>query len=171
MTILERRMDDKVDQFNLKVHDGPTIVLVKTADWPITTSRTSSWPIATFTPPNDDRQQKEDAQFRGVKAGVLVAIPLIVAVVVILSVYCCCWKNGCCGRQPDRGPKMTRQEQVELLEEGNILMQQKNATVAPRSAPMEGQVGVSHMLVQEEARIGPARRDVNADEPPPQYMP
>ncbi|KAF1938580.1 hypothetical protein EJ02DRAFT_425603 [Clathrospora elynae] len=88
MSILERRMDDKVDPFNLEIHDGPTLVLVKREEWPSSTSA-SARATATSRPHYNDDDEGEDKP-KGKSSTKIAAVAVgVVGGVLFLFLWCC----------------------------------------------------------------------------------
>lgn len=171
VSILERHMDDTSDLHNLEIHDGPTLILVKTAEWPTATS-TSSGATATGSYVDDGSDSDDDEpKLRAIKGGVLAGIVLGVIAIVLLSVYCCCWKAGCCGCRTKRAERMSPEERANVVELGNELMEQKPVVVTERVETSEDRRETNDPARLEEARIVPTKPELAADELPPRYTP
>lgn len=124
MSFKERRFNDVDPPLNLKAHDGPTLILVKTAEWPSKTSATFG---ATRTA-SQWATQKADARERDSKhKGMIAGIVLGVLVFVTMLLSLCCWKCGCCKWRDGRGKKISKERQEMMVEEGLELMAKQGA--------------------------------------------
>ncbi|KAF2824969.1 hypothetical protein CC86DRAFT_447004 [Ophiobolus disseminans] len=153
MYMRERRYgSDVLDKTNLAVHEGPTIILVKTADF---TSSTRSLTRATATSrPYSGSSRSSDYDDKphfssGALAGVIIgSIIGFVAVMV-----CCC--RGCCGKKRRAAkPELSAEEQMRIAAQGLELMEQRKAVGVREAEEGRGGGGVVH----EEG-------------PPPKYTP
>jgi hypothetical protein len=115
MYFLERRIDNPgLDTFNLEVHDGPEIVLVKTAEFTTTTwnPRTSATATATGSPSSGDFDDGKPRLSSMAAAGIVVGILVTVTIAVC---FCCC----ACRRKKEReenGIPRTQENRVWLAQ-------------------------------------------------------
>lgn len=184
MTFLERRMDDKDDPFNLQEYDGPTIVLVKTAEWPTRTSAR----VGPATPTSsrwgdgedsDDEDDDDDGRPK-LRAGSIAGI-VIGAIVAAVLMFMCCWRGGCCGCAGKKGERgaVDKERQRYIIEQGNELMMQKGVggkvaktdgqNVLPVTAGRGGRDDADEIARAEQARV--LQKVELRDEPPPRYEP
>jgi hypothetical protein len=152
----ERRVGDDVPEdevLNLAVHEGPTVILVKTAEFSTTvrsarataTSRSSYRGGYDSDDDDDDRPRLSSGAIVGVVFGSIIGFALLL--------FCCC--KGCCGAnkgKPAR-PTMAKEEKDRIVREGLELMEQRKA---PAVDVQDG------MARAEEGR---------GDVPPPKYTP
>lgn len=166
-------------------HEGPTVVLVRTAEWTSESSR----PTGTRTPSSykddDDDRDPLSGLTSGGMAGVIIGI--VVGVVALITLCCCCGCCGCCGgktkaaRRQER-VKMDEEEQAQIVARGMELMEQKGgsgergvATLDPGREVREEEIGVAwtirgdgHRDEIRSAEVADAREKVD---PPPRYTP
>ncbi|KAF2854048.1 hypothetical protein T440DRAFT_465069 [Plenodomus tracheiphilus IPT5] len=100
MSILERRFNDVDEPFNLAVHEGPTVVLVQTAEWPSRTSASASvGPTGTGSSSSTGREDGSDDDGGGgrdkKKDKIMGIVVSVVGVIVLVSFWFFgeCWLN------------------------------------------------------------------------------
>lgn len=168
----ERRINDQSDPLNLKVHDGPTLTLVKTADFTSRTSaRATSSGTSYRTSLNDNDHSDRLAQ--GAIAGIIIGALLGF---VILILFCC---YGCCSGKGRRAakPKISHEEHARIIAQGTELMAQRGTMGEGQKEPgahtrllTSGTEGARWSGERDAARAEEARAgDFGA--PPPKYTP
>ncbi|KAH7345821.1 hypothetical protein BKA66DRAFT_478761 [Pyrenochaeta sp. MPI-SDFR-AT-0127] len=176
MYLLERRMND-----NLRVHQGPTIILVDTAISSSSASRTQTVsqtrsdssigvPYPTWTSSDYDSNDDDSVRPQPQLAGVIIGIALgSCFAIILLVVLCCCGPCWFC-RRLKRKPRINEGEQSRIGQIGTQLMEPSK--IGSRAGPelqcssssrVEGS-GYGFGRVDEE-------RDRCSDEPPPYYTP
>jgi hypothetical protein len=166
MYMRERVFNDDVDPLNLKVHEGPTVVLVKTAHW--TTTTRSAWTTATQRPSRFDSDSDSDPRLSGGKiAGIVVGV--IGALFFLIT--CCCY-NCCCGTKREPKPKINPEEQARIVAQGVELMEQ-GKRVQPQVQSVTPTLNVGNRATDVEIeRMRDARApEYTAEPPPPRYTP
>lgn len=145
ITFLERRFNDVDDPLNLQQHEGPTVILVKTAAWPSRTSAGSS-PTGTGNADHShDFENNDDAKMKGIIAGVVVGV---VAAIVLMVFFCC--RQCCCPGRRERRVKVD-----------------KEARLHPHLIVVtEGRGGGEDNCIVPDDEIGQLDHD-----PPPKYTP
>lgn len=163
-------------------HEGPTVVLVKTADL------SSSAPRASFTGKapsgggsNDDDDDVDalSGLTSGGMAGVIIGI--LVGVIALITVCCCYGCCACCGVKPRAArKKMDREEQVRIVAQGTELMEQRGVKTGEemRAGTLDpGRTAVQEGTGGDGARASVEIRRVEEDtvrdyvDPPPKYAP
>lgn len=121
MSILERRFNDDLDPYNLASHAGPTVILVKTAEWP---SRTSSYnrPTATNRSSNDDDDDDDDDDDRKMK-GIIAGTVVGVIAAIVLAFFCCCRRY--CAQRRGKRAKVDKEAQAGIIGQGKDVMAQR----------------------------------------------
>ncbi|KAH4292909.1 hypothetical protein HBH64_179200 [Parastagonospora nodorum] len=145
-----------------EVYAGPTVVLVKTAEFPSAT--------ATSRPKSDD-DDDEDALTGltgGEMAGIIVGV--IVGIIALVTVCCCYGCCGCCGGRKRAGRVMGSEERERVVKEGVELMEQGGARGMRVEAPVLAGPGRDEIerVEAERARVD---EEVVRDyiDPPPAY--
>jgi hypothetical protein len=167
MYMRERVFNDDVDPWNLEVHEGPMVILVKTAEF--TTTTRSVRATATRRPysyGSDDDDDDGPQLSRGAIAGIVIGA--IVGLIFIISCCCC----GCCGKKKQTKPKIDPEQQARIVAQGVELMEQ-GKVVQPhvQSVTPAVVVGTRATDVNIE-RMAEARAPAYAAEaPPPKYTP
>ncbi|KAH9873113.1 hypothetical protein J1614_005510 [Plenodomus biglobosus] len=175
MSILERRFNDDLDLYNLASHAGPTIILVKTAEWP---SRTSSYnrPTATNRSSNDDDDDNDDdRKMKGIIAGTVVGI----VAAIMLALFCCC--RRCCCAQRGKRVKEDKEVQAGIIGQGKDVMAQRGVLgtivhlhrTEDVASPVEGGPGNDHEIRRGDV-VHRSQQGDDVDchgDPPPKYMP
>jgi hypothetical protein len=151
MYFRERRMNDQSDPKNLENHDGPTLILVKTAAF-----TTISVTVTSTRKPKYDSDDDDDD--RHLVGGAVAGIIVSVIVVVIIFFTCCCYACGCTKGRRSAKPTIDKAEHTRIIAQGTELMQQRGGaqdeSSRQRHAPGR----------EEEARA-------ETPEPPPKYTP
>lgn len=186
MYLQERRYNDETDPMNLKTYDGPTLILVKTAEWPTMTSASSRATATGKTNYSSDDNDDDDKP--KIHPGAIVGIVLGSLVAAVAIFFLCCRNCCCCAKRTPR-PKVDKQKQAHLIEQGMELMEQRggptsnagDTSKATVSSANFGLVGndrrsLDDLLRAEEARS--AQRSVETADirhgggaPPPKYTP
>ncbi|KAJ4362026.1 hypothetical protein N0V83_010967 [Neocucurbitaria cava] len=181
----ERRLNDELDPMNLKTYHGPTLILVKTAEWPTMTSA-SSRATATAKSPYSSDDDDDDGKPK-LHPGAIVGI-VLGSIVAAVAIFFLCCRNCCCGAKRTPRPKVDKQKQAHLIDQGRELMEKRGGTTgnggdkskAAVSSANVGLVGndgrsLDDLVRAEEARSA-QRRVETADMPhggvpPPKYTP
>jgi hypothetical protein len=151
MYMRERLQDAKPGSASQTAYDGPTLTLVKTADFTTASARATS----TRRPSSNDND--DDRLVRGAVAGIVVGV--IVAIVALCA--SCCYCCGCCGKGSRKArANVNKEEHARIMAQATELMQQggaRNQTGADTqlSAPTRAEEG----------------RAETFEEPPPKYTP
>jgi hypothetical protein len=150
---------------------GPTLVLVKTAEFPSPYNNAGG-----STSSDDDDKDPLTGLTTGGMAGIVVAV--LVAIVAIIVASCCCGCCACCGVKGYRKrgarprPVMDAEEQARVIVHGTELMEQRK----PRSAPVLA-TPIANGMVSEGSASRDEIRRVEEDgardlvDPPPKYTP
>ncbi|KAH7392042.1 hypothetical protein DE146DRAFT_128959 [Phaeosphaeria sp. MPI-PUGE-AT-0046c] len=178
---LKMYMRSRVGGGEVVNHEGPTVVLVMTADFTSAISR----PTGISRPSNHSEDDDVDAlsgmtssQMAGVIIGVLIAVGGIV-------IACCC--SGCCAccgvksraKRPVR-TKMDEEEQARIVAQGMELMEQKGGsggtnltTLDPGRREISDEIGIARTTRGDGDEIRRVDLDAGRDmaDPPPKYTP
>jgi hypothetical protein len=132
-------------------YDGPTLTLVKTADFTTASARAT----ATRRPSSNDNH--DNRLVGGAVAGIILAV--IVAIVALCAT--CCYYCGCGGKGSRKArANVNKEEHARMMAQATELMQQGGA---------RNQMGADTQL------FAPARaeegRAETFEEPPPKYTP
>jgi hypothetical protein len=155
----ERLQDAKASSTSQRAYDGPTLTLVKTADFTTTTARTTStrgsgYYGSGYSSPNynDDHHLPN-----GAVAGIILAA--IVAIIALFTT--CCYCCGCGGKGTRKAKaNVNKDEHARMMAQATELMQQGG----PRT-----ETGVhTQLLAPASAEEGRAGEFVK---PPPKYAP
>lgn len=164
-------------------HEGPTLVLVKTAEYPSPSSR----PTGSGSYNNDDDKDALTGLTSGQMAGIIVGI--IVAIIAGITLCCCYGCCACCGVKPRaaraaRRSRMDEEEQAKVVAQGMELMEQKGSgaprtgetrppTLDPGRGAVSEEVGVANTVGGDANEIRMVELDVGRDrsDPPPKYTP
>ncbi|KAF1842919.1 uncharacterized protein K460DRAFT_356714 [Cucurbitaria berberidis CBS 394.84] len=176
MSIRERHFDNKKDPFNLKKHDGPTLILVKTAETLASRTSTSdiSWATATRRPRY--KTSNEPTLSPGGIVGILIGV--VFGIVALIW----CFRSFCCAAR--ERASIDRKEQARIVGQGSELMFQGGVAarrgigqcqvVSPRNGLLDSRSGPEDFPRVEEARIWQRRGDIERtceEDPPPKYTP
>ncbi|KAF2030644.1 hypothetical protein EK21DRAFT_88764 [Setomelanomma holmii] len=171
MYMRERRFtkEEGVDPYNLEVHEGPAVILVKTAEF--TSTIQSARATATARP---NYSSSSDDNDRPKLAGGAVAGIVIGALVALFLLICCCSCCGCCGAKKKNGrteTSLTAEEQARIVSQGTELLEQgkvvhPHGQSIPRPVVVHGRV-----MGVDDARGEEGRVPGYAEEAPPKYTP
>jgi hypothetical protein len=146
-------------------YQGPTVVLVKTGEFPSPSSTAGSGSSSNDEDPLTGLTD-------GGMAGIIVAI--IFAIIAIVVACCCCGCCACCGFEK-RGRRRARpvvdaEEQARVIVHGTELMEQRKPGAVPvLTTPIgNGRVGEGSSSRNEIGRMEEAR---DLMDPPPKYTP
>lgn len=160
ISFLERRFNDVEDPLNLEQHDGPVVILVKTAAWPSRTSA-GSGPTgsAGAVDHSHDFENDDDAKVKGIIAGVVVGV---VAVIVLMGFFCC--RQCCCPGRRERKVKVRR---VDI---GKIVHTHLNGVSEGAVGRRQSGDEISRVEENRGERDEEIEREAH-DDPPPKYTP
>ncbi|KAF2267800.1 hypothetical protein CC78DRAFT_613895 [Lojkania enalia] len=105
--LLERRFNDFLDPYNLEIHEGPELTLVKTAEFPSTTQSSS------FASPTSTYRHDHDEDSHGLARGNAVGIAIgVVAGTILLGTlyYYCCIRSSCASKNYTRNQNANQRE-------------------------------------------------------------
>jgi hypothetical protein len=153
MYLRERRMIDQANPMSLENHDGPTLILVKTADFTTTGSGTKA------TSTRQSSYDSHDDDDRHIVGGAIAGIIIGVIVVIVALITCCCYACGC--KKGGRGakPKIDGAEHARIIAQGTELMQQRGTARNDSSLQPLAPERVEETRAQ------------SLEEPPPKYTP
>lgn len=114
MYLLERRTDPSFPVLNYEVHDGPEVILVKTAEFPSTTSA-SARASATSRYNNNDNDDDDDDDDDGWKRK-RTAVIVIPTVIVSAFLIWFCFARSCCCKKGNGQRNVAASESVEREE-------------------------------------------------------
>jgi hypothetical protein len=164
-------------------HQGPTVVLVKTREFPSAT--------ATSRPKKGDNDDDDKDALTGLTSGGMAGIIIgVLIAIVALVTFCCCYGCcACCGVKKGaaaRRFRRNREEEERVVAMGTELMEQKggdevktDASQMRISGPVGGvgSTGPSTGGQDEITRVEEERARVDAEvvrdyiDPPPKYAP
>lgn len=106
--IYERPQGAAFNLSEFNAYDGPTVTLVKTAEWPTATA------TGTSSPSIGDHFSDDNVP-AGTIVGAVIGVLILVFLVVLLAWFCGCCCAGCCRRRRRREPRVPLPEKPRTM--------------------------------------------------------